>query len=152
MKEMGIRTQWVKPWAATTRHSDFSNQLHNILDEQFTPERPDTVWCTDITYIWTYDGFVYLTSIIDLYARKIIAWTLSDSMEVSYVINTINNAKACRRGSLPRIIHSDRGSQYVSQAYYNATAGMQRSYPHTRNIYMIMHDALRHSTPWSKRK
>ena len=77
MREMGIRAQWVKPWIATTKDSDFSNQLHNILDEQFNPERPNAVWCTDITYVWTRDGFVYLTSVMDLFARKIIAWTLS---------------------------------------------------------------------------
>ena len=60
MREMGIKAQWVKPWTTTTRDSDFSNELHNILDEQFNPERPNAVWCTDITYIWTQDGFVYL--------------------------------------------------------------------------------------------
>ena len=93
MREMGIRAQWVKPWIATTKDSDFSKELHNILDEQFNPERPNAVWCTDITYIWTTDGFVYLTSIMDLYSRKIIAWTLSDNMEVSCVIDTVNKAK-----------------------------------------------------------
>ena len=46
MREIGIRAQWVKPWIATTKDSDFSNQLHNILDEQFNPERPNAVWCT----------------------------------------------------------------------------------------------------------
>lgn len=103
MREMGIKAQWVKPWITTTRNSDFSNKLHNILNEQFNPERPDAVWCTDITYIWTHDGFVYLTSIMDLYARKIIARTLSDSMEVSCVIDTINKAKARRFTNLPHI-------------------------------------------------
>lgn len=53
MREMGIKAQWIKPWTTTTRDSDFSNELHNILDEQFSPERPNAVWCTDITYIWT---------------------------------------------------------------------------------------------------
>ena len=110
MKEMGIKAQWVKPWTSTTRNSDFSNsKLHNILDEHFNPEPPNAVWCTDITYIWTHDGFVYLTSSMNLYARKIIAWTLSDCMEVSCVIDTINKAKARRCTSLPLIIHSDRG-------------------------------------------
>ena len=128
MKEMGIKAQWVKPWTITTIDSDFSNELQNILDEQFTPERPNAVWCSDITYIWTTDGFVYLTSIMDLFSRKIIAWTLSQTLEVSCVINTINKAKARRNTELPLIIHSDRGSQYVSQAYREATAKMQRSY------------------------
>ena len=97
MREMGIRAQWTKPWTTTTRDSDFSKELHNVLNEKFNPERPNAVWCTDITYIWTQDGFVYLNCVMDLYARKIIAWTLADTMEVSTV--------------LPLIIHSDRGSQ-----------------------------------------
>lgn len=128
MKEMGIRAQWIRPWTSTTKDSDFSNELHNILNEQFNPERPNAVWCTDITYIWTYEGFVYLTSIMDLYARKIISWTLSDSMEVSCVINTINKAKERRSTVLPLILHSDRGSQYVSKAYRQATEKYQLSY------------------------
>lgn len=96
MREMGIRAQWTKPWTTTTRDSDFSNELHNVLNEQFNPERPNAVWCTDITYIQTQNGFVYLNCVMDLYARKIIAWTLADTMEVSTVIETINKAKACR--------------------------------------------------------
>lgn len=135
MREMGIRAQWVKPWIATTKDSDFSNQLLNILDEQFNPERPNAVWCTDITYIWTRDGFVYLTSVMDLFARKIIAWTLSDSMEVSCVVETINKAKATRDTDEPLILHSDRGSQYVSEAYRKAAANMQLSYSHTGYPY-----------------
>lgn len=135
MKEMGIRAQWIKPWTTTTRDSDFSKELHNILNEQFNPDRPNAVWYTDITYIWTRDGFVYLTSIMDLYARKIIAWTLSDNMEVSCVINTINKAKERRNTDLPLIIHSDRGSQYVSKAYRDATEKYQLSYSHTGYPY-----------------
>ena len=83
MKEMGIRAQWVKPWIATTKDSDFSKQLHNVLEQRFHPNSPNAVWCTDITYLWTFEGFVYLTTIMDLYARKIIAWTLSLSLDVS---------------------------------------------------------------------
>lgn len=64
MKQMGIKVQWVRPWTATTRNSDFSSQLHNILNDNLTS--PNTVWCTDITYIWPHEGFVYLTSIMDL--------------------------------------------------------------------------------------
>ena len=135
MHEMGIRAQWIKPWTTTTRDSDFSTELHNILDEQFNPDRPNAVWCTDITYIWTFDGFVYLTSIMDLYARKIIAWTLSETMEVSCVIDTINKAKERRKIDQPLIIHSDRGSQYVSKAYKEATEKMTRSYSHTAYPY-----------------
>ena len=135
MREMGIKAQWIKPWTTTTRDSDFSNELHNILDEQFNPERPNAVWCTDITYIWTQDGFVYLNCVMDLFARKIIAWTLADTMEVSTVIETINKAKVRRNTDLPLIIHSDRGSQYVSNAWREATKSMQRSYSHSGYPY-----------------
>lgn len=72
---------------------------------------------------------------MDLYARKIIAWTLSDNMEVSCVINTINKAKERRNTDLPLIIHSDRGSQYVSKAYREATEKYQLSYSHTGYPY-----------------
>lgn len=128
MQEMGIKAQWVRPWTVTTKDPDLSNELQNILDEQFNPERPNAVWCSDITYIWTKEGFVYLTSIMDLFSRKIIAWTLSDALDVSCVIDTINKAKACRNTESPLIIHSDRGSQYVSKAYKEATSKMTRSY------------------------
>ena len=117
-----------KPWTITTKDSDFSTELQNILDEQFNPDRPNAVWCSDITYIWTIDGFVYLTSIMDLFSRKIIAWTLSETLEVSCVIDTINKAKARRNIDQPLIIHSDRGSQYVAKEYKKATENMQRSY------------------------
>ena len=80
MREMGIRAQWSKPWIATTKDSDFSSELHNILNEQFNPERPNAVWCTDITYIWTNDGFVYLNCVMDLFARK----TLTSSFSFRY--------------------------------------------------------------------
>ena len=135
MREMGIKAQWVKPWTTTTRDSDFSKELHNILDEQFNPDRPNAVWCTDITYIWTQNGFVYLNCVMDLFARKIIAWTLAETMEVSTVIETIEKAKAKRDTDLPLIIHSDRGSQYVSKAWQEATAKMQRSYSHSGYPY-----------------
>ena len=106
MRQMGIRAQWSKPWTITTKDSDFSTELQNIL----------------------IDGFVYLTSIMDLFSRKIIAWTLSETLEVSCVIDTINKAKARRNIDQPLIIHSDRGSQYVAKEYKKATENMQRSY------------------------
>ena len=114
MRQMEIRAQLSKPWTIATKDSDFSTELQNILDEQFNPDRPNAVWCSDITYIWTIDGFVYLTSVMDLFSRKIIAWTLSETLEVSCVIDTINKAKARRNIDQPFIIHSDRGSQYVA--------------------------------------
>jgi transposase InsO family protein len=128
MKDMGIRAQWVKPYVVTTKDSDFSHALQNILQQDFNPERPNAVWCSDITYIWTADGFVYLTSVMDLFSRKIIAWNVTTTMQVSCVVDTINKAKARRTLDQPLVIHSDRGSAYVSREYIRATKNMQRSY------------------------
>lgn len=128
MREMGLKAQWVKPWAVTTTGSDFSEKYKNILNEQFNPDKPDAVWCSDITYIWTYEGFVYLTSIMDLYSRKIIAWVLSDTLETKWVVEAVNRAKAIRNIKEPLIIHSDRGRQYTSTDYSDVTADMVTSY------------------------
>ena len=128
MKEMGIKACWIKPFTITTKDPDLSLTLQNILDEKFNPERPNAVWCSDITYIWTKNGFVYLTSIMDLYSRKIIAWTLSRTLTTDCVIDTIKKAKNRRTLDRPLILHSDRGSQYVSKEYKKATKNMTRSY------------------------
>lgn len=128
MRELGIKAQYVKPYTVTTTDSDFSEELKNILDEQFNPQEPDAVWCSDITYIWTHEGFVYLTSIMDLYSRKIIAWVLSNTLEAKWIIEAVTKAQDIRGRSKPLIIHTDRGCQYVSRDYINITADMQRSY------------------------
>lgn len=128
MRELGIRAQYVKPYTVTTIDSDFSIELKNILDEEFNPTEPNAVWCSDITYIWTYEGFVYLTSIMDLYSRKIIAWELSRTLEAKWVVETINKAKKARKIDKPLVMHSDRGIQYTCSAYKEATEGFIKSY------------------------
>lgn len=128
MRQMGIKAQWVKPYVQTTIDSDFSEKLKNILNEEFNPASPDAVWVSDITYIWTFEGFVYLTSVMDLYSRKIIAWELSNTLEASNVVACINKAKATRNINKPLIFHNDRGSQYVSTAFKDATKEMINSY------------------------
>ena len=85
-------------------------------------------WCSDITYIWTFEGFVYLTSIMDLYSRKIVSWVLSETLEASHVVKCIEKAKQSRHIENPLIFHCDRGCQYVSEAFHKATAGMIHSY------------------------
>jgi len=96
MRQMGIKAQWVKPYIQTTIDSDFSQELKNILNEEFNPTQPDAVWCSDITYIWTFEGFVYLTSVMDLYSRKIISWVLSETLDASHVVECIEKAKQVR--------------------------------------------------------
>lgn len=128
MRQMGLKAQWVKPYTVTTIDSDFSAKLKNILDEKFNPNEPDAVWVSDITYIWTFEGFVYLTSIMDLFSRKIIAWVLSTTLEAVHVVDCVEKAKQRRNITKPLIFHCDRGCQYVSDAFRTATSGMINSY------------------------
>lgn len=128
MHQMGIQACWIKPYTATTRSSHVDVTLVNILQECFNPEEPNQVWCSDITYIWTMEGFVYLESIMDLFSRKIIAWNLARTLDVAGIIKMLQEAKQCRPLDRLLVIHSDRGCQYVSQAYIKETAQMRRSY------------------------
>ena len=128
IRQVGLRAQWVKPYIQTTVQPDFRASLKNIPGEQFSPERPDAVWVSDITYIWTLDGFVYLTSIMDLYSRKIIAWKLSTTLEAVHVADCVKKAKQNRRIKHPLLIHTDRGSQYVSKIFLEETKDMTNSY------------------------
>lgn len=90
------------------------------MNEEFNPEEPNAVWCSDSTYIWTYEGFVYLTSIMDLYSIKIISWELSTTLEAKWVIEAINKAKATKNITRPLIMYSDRGIQYTCSSYQHA--------------------------------
>ncbi len=129
MRENGIKAQYIKHRTKTTRDCDYSTTLANILKRDFQPDEPNAAWCTDITYIWTQEeGFVYLTSIMDLYSRKIISWKLSRTMEVKDVLECLEKAKERRNMEKPVVIHSDRGVQFVSKWYQELTAGMKRSY------------------------
>ena len=128
MRQMGIRACWVKHYTVTTQSRCLDAILVNILQEQFNPPRPDTIWCSDITYIWTTEGFVYLASIMDLFSRKIIAWNLSRKLDASSIVRMIQMAKQTRNPGRLVVIHTDRGCQYLSQSYIKETAQMRRSY------------------------
>ncbi len=128
MREMVLKAQWIKHYTITTIAPDFSETYKNILKKQFNPDTSDVVWCSDITYIWTFDGFVYLTSIMDLYSRKIIAWELSRTLEAKWITRAVEKAKKNSHVTSPLIMHPDRGCQYTSVDYIDATEGMTRSY------------------------
>lgn len=69
---MGIKARYIRHYTKTTVSEDYSAKMQNLLNRHFNPTKPNTVWCTDITYIWTKeDGFIYLTSVMDLFSRKL---------------------------------------------------------------------------------
>jgi len=90
----------------------------NVLDRDFAAEAPNQKWVTDITYLPTSNGWVYLAVVIDLFSRKVVGWSLSDSLEtrlVSHALRSAIESRSPKRGEL--LHHSDRGCQYTSDAY-----------------------------------
>lgn len=129
MKENNWKARYIKPYIQTTISTDFSSKLENLLNRHFNPTKPDCAWCTDITYIWIYDeGFVYLTSVMDLYSRKIISWVLTKTMEANEVLKCIEKAKERRNVKNSLVVQSDRGVQYTSSKYQELTKDFIRSY------------------------
>lgn len=129
MRELDIRAIYRSKWVKTTVSGEFSETLTNHLNREFNPTSPNSVWVSDITYVWTYEGFVYLTSVMDLFSRKIIAWTLSRDLTVSAVVDCVEKAIRRRVLDLPLVIHSDRGVQYISAEYKKLfNKNMKRSY------------------------
>ena len=92
----------------------------NILNREFEVTAPDTVWATDITYIRTWEGWMYLAVVIDLYSRRVIGWSMEPHMRTSLVMSALYMALGKRLPVQNMIHHSDRGSQYASHDYRDA--------------------------------
>jgi len=119
MKEMGLRATPEQPFIVTT-DSNHSNPIYpNLLDRHFYPEKPNHAWTTDVTYIWTSEGWLYLATVMDLYSRKIVSWNMSESMTKELCLVALDRALNKRHTSKELIHHSDRGSQYTSNDYIN---------------------------------
>jgi putative transposase len=120
MKQMGLRSKLSKKFKVTThsKHNYFT--VENTLNREFNPKSPSKVWVSDITYLHTKEGFLYLTIIIDLYDRKIIGWSLNDSMNTKNTILTAwRMATRNRNVEQGLIFHSDRGVQYANNKFVN---------------------------------
>ena len=89
----------------------------NRLQQQFTVDQPDVAWVTDITYIRTYDGWLYLAVVIDLYSRAVVGWSMKATMATNLVLDALTMAVWRRKPKQPVIIHSDQGSQFGSDDF-----------------------------------
>lgn len=88
----------------------------NVLSREFEVNEPDEVWVSDITYVETAQGWLYLCVFIDLYSRMIVGWSMSANMTTDFVVNAFDMGVAKRRRA-PIVVHSDRGSQYASELF-----------------------------------
>ena len=86
----------------------------NHLDRQFATDRPNAAWVTDITFIRTYEGWLYLAIVLDLYSRKVVGWSMDSRMQSDLVLQALLMAVWRRRPKAPVIVHSDQGTQYTS--------------------------------------
>ena len=94
-----------------------STTAPNLLQREFTVAQPDQVWVTDITYIRTYEGWLYLTVVIDLYSRAVVGWSMKSTMATELVLDALMMAVWRRRPKNPVMIHSDQGSQFGSDEF-----------------------------------
>lgn len=117
MRKQGMRTLWKRKFVHTTDSHHDLPIAPNILDRQFNPEEANKAWTSDLTYIRTEAGWLYLAVVMDLFSRKIIGWAMAPSMPAELVCDALKMAVA-HRGTRPGlIIHSDRGSQYASDLH-----------------------------------
>ena len=117
MKRQGLRAKARRKFKATTNSSHNLSVAPNLLAQDFSADRPDTKWAGDITYLWTDEGWLYLAVLIDLFARRVVGWALSERMSAALVCDALQMALWRRRMPSGVIVHSDRGSQYCSGAY-----------------------------------
>ena len=117
MKSMNLKVRKKYKYQATTDSKHHLPVAENVLDRQFNPEAPNQAWGSDITYLWTQEGWLYLAVIIDLYSRRVVGWCIDKRMTQSLVIRALMMAVNLRQPPSGLIHHSDRGSQYASHAY-----------------------------------
>lgn len=135
MREMGLKSRVSKKFTPITTVSDPSKvPAPNILDQIFTADAPNQKWVTDITYLPTESGWVYLAVVLDLFSRKVVGWSISESLATPLVSTTLRNAIEARKPDTKSLLHhSDRGSQYTSDDYQktlrtlNITCSMSRT-------------------------
>jgi putative transposase len=119
MREMGLASRVTKAFKPTTTQADPTKQpAPNQLDRDFTAPAPNRKWVSDITYLATAEGWVYLAVVLDLFSRKVVGWSLGRSLETTLVAEALRRAIEARRPVGQELLHhSDRGSQYTSDAY-----------------------------------
>lgn len=117
MKQAHLRPHWNKRFITTAHSHPSLRAADNVLNRHFTVERPNQAWVTDITYVTTGRGFLYVAVVLDLYSRKVVGWATSKLMHTEMVVSALSMAIAQRRPARGLLIHSDRGTQYTSDMY-----------------------------------
>lgn len=159
MKAAGLRGRHPKPWKQTTIGGDRPVPAPDLVGQAFFAAEPNTTWCGDVTYVKTWDGWAYMATVIDLHSRALAGWAIADHMRTELVTAALDMAIANRRPPVGVIFHSDRGSQYTSQAFadYCKKHGIRRSLGRTgicfdnavsESFFATYKKELIHTRPW----
>jgi putative transposase len=116
MHQAKIMPKAIRRFRSTTDSRNTKVSSPNLRERVFQTDRPNACWLSDITFIPTHEGWLYLAAIIDLYSRAVVGWSMSKSLDTKLAMEALNMA-ICRRGTGPAILHSDRGSTYSASGY-----------------------------------
>jgi len=117
MREEGIEGQRKRRFRVTTDSRHSHPVAGNQLNRNFTASAPNKIWVTDITYIWTREGWIYLAAILDLFSRRVVGWSMDSSIDRTLALDALGMALKTRLPEPGLLHHSDRGVQYASTEY-----------------------------------
>jgi putative transposase len=117
MRENGLKARQTRRFKRTTDSHHAFPVAPNLLDQDFSAERPNQKWNADISYLWTSEGWLYLAVVLDLFARRVVGWAVSDRLHKELALEALRKALAIRQPREGLTHHSDRGSQYCSVEY-----------------------------------
>jgi putative transposase len=120
MRELGLEGRRKRRFRATTDSQHRFPVAPNVLMRDFEVDAPNTAWVTDITYLATLEGWLYLAVILDLFSRRVVGYAISERIDRALVLEALGKALAQRPGARDLLHHSDRGSQYASHDYREA--------------------------------
>jgi putative transposase len=120
MRKHGIRAKMKRKFKVTTDSKHNLPVAPNLLERNFSPAKPNEVWASDITYVWTKEGWLFLAVIVDLFSRQIVGWSVDKRMKRELVLSALRQAYFGRKPGCGLVFHSDRGSQYCSGDFRKA--------------------------------
>ncbi|MGA9116684.1 MAG: IS3 family transposase [Bacteroidota bacterium] len=137
MREAGLRSKISRHFKRTTRRCRDADASPNLLGQDLRTTGPNRVWLSDITQIWTAEGWIYLTPVEDMWSRRIVGYAITDHLRATAVRDALGMAIGCRRFLPGVIFHSDRGKQYADQRvrWLLGAHGMRQSMSGAGNCY-----------------
>ena len=120
MRQEGIQGQKKRRFRCTTDSNHTQPVAPNVLARNFHVDAPNVAWVTDVTYVWTGEGWLYLAALLDLFSRRVVGWATSETNDRALALDALRSSLSARRPQAGLVHHSDRGSPYASEDYRDA--------------------------------